>query len=70
MGNWIKSKSHAAGCIFLCIVSFAGLIVNGCALHQGKQVNMLYMVSMAVLGVASLLWLIDFFRKARKKEKE
>lgn len=68
MGNWIKSKSHAAGCIFLCIVSFAGLIVNGYALHQGEQVNMLYLVSMAVLAVVSLLWVIDFFRNSRKKE--
>ena len=52
----------------MCIFSFAGLIVNGYALHQGEQVNMLYLVSMAVLAVVSLLWVIDFFRNSRKKE--
>ena len=68
MSRWIKSKSHAAGCIFLFVVSVAGLIANGYAMHQGAQVNMLYMASMAILAIASLLWVIDFFIKARKKK--
>lgn len=68
MSNWIRSKSHAAGCVFLFVVSVAGLVMNGLAMRDGKEVNMLYMASMALLAVVSLLWVVDFYRKARKGE--
>ena len=68
MSNWIRSKSHAAGCIFLFVVSVAGLVMNGLAMREGKDVNMLYMASMAILAVASLLWVVDFFRNKRHRE--
>lgn len=70
MSNWIRSKSHAAGCVFLFVVSVAGLVMNGVAMHDGKEVNMLYMASMAILAVVSLLWVVDFYRKSRQGDKE
>ncbi|MBQ1953813.1 MAG: hypothetical protein II361_05160 [Alistipes sp.] len=52
------------------MVSVVGLVMNGLAMRDGKQVNMLYMASMAILAVVSLLWVVDFYRKSRKGDKE